>query len=122
MGKAFDASAPCSAIAPVSEIGHPQHGAVWLDVNAQRRQQGDLNQLIWKLPETIAYLSGLFRLSAGDLIFSGTPSGVGAIQRGDAMHGHVDGAADQHILRHGLVALATTAPSRRCRCPLQTTN
>ena len=97
MGKAFDASAPCSAIAPVSEIGHPQHGAVWLDVNAQRRQQGDLNQLIWKLPETIAYLSGLFRLSAGDLIFSGTPSGVGAIQRGDAMHGHVDGVGDLHV-------------------------
>jgi len=97
VGKAFDASAPCSAIVPARAIGHPERGAVWLDVNGQRRQQGDLNQLIWKVPETIAYLSGLFRLSAGDLIFSGTPSGVGAIQRGNSMHGHVDGVGDLHV-------------------------
>jgi fumarylpyruvate hydrolase len=97
VGKAFDASAPCSAIVPASEIGHPAQGAVWLDVNGERRQQGDLNQLIWKVPETIAYLSGLFTLSAGDLIFSGTPSGVGAIERGDSMQGHVDGVGDLHV-------------------------
>jgi fumarylpyruvate hydrolase len=97
VGKAFDASAPCSAIVPANAIGHPDRGAVWLDVNGERRQQGDLNQLIWKVPETIAYLSGLFSLSAGDLIFSGTPSGVDAIQRGDSMHGHVDGVGDLHV-------------------------
>lgn len=97
VGKAFDASAPCSAIVPASEIGHPSEGAVWLDVNGERRQQGDLNQLIWKVPETISYLAGLFTLSAGDLIFSGTPAGVGAIVRGDAMHGHVDGVGDLHV-------------------------
>lgn len=97
VGKAFDASAPCSAIVPASEVGHPEAGAIWLDVNGERRQQGDLNQLIWKVPETISYLSGLFSLSAGDLIFSGTPSGVGAITRGDAMHGHVDGVGDLRV-------------------------
>ncbi len=97
VGKAFDFSAPCSALVPASRIGHPDRGAVWLEVNGKRRQEGDLNQLIWKVPETIAYLSGLFTLSAGDLIFSGTPSGVGAIERGDRMHGHVEGVGELHV-------------------------
>jgi fumarylpyruvate hydrolase len=97
VGKAFDHSAPCSELVPASVIGHPDRGAVWLDVNGERRQEGDLSQLIWKVPEIIAYLSGLFTLSAGDLIFSGTPSGVGAVRRGDRMHGHVDGVGDLHV-------------------------
>ena len=97
IGKAFDLSAPCTPLIPAAEIGHPSEGEVWLDVNGERRQSGDLNQLIWKVPETIAYLSGLFTLSAGDLIYSGTPAGVGAIQRGDKMHGHVDGLDDLHV-------------------------
>jgi len=91
VGKAFEASAPCSAIVPAADIGHPDHGAVWLDINGERRQTGDLNQLIWKVPEMIAYLSGLFTLAAGDLIYSGTPAGVGAVKRGDRLVGGVDG-------------------------------
>jgi len=79
---------------PASEIGHPDHGRVWLDVNGSHRQQGDLNQLIWKVPEMISHLSGLFRLQPGDLIMSGTPAGVGPVQRGDALHGGVEGVGE----------------------------
>jgi fumarylpyruvate hydrolase len=64
VGKAFEASAPCGPLVPASKIGHPSKGAVWVDVNGQRRQTGDLSQLIWNIPETIAYLSGLFTLPA----------------------------------------------------------
>lgn len=94
VGKAFEASAPCSAIVPASKTSHPKSGAVWLNVNGKERQRGDLSQLIWNVPETIAYLSTLFTLQAGDLIFSGTPAGVGAIVRGDEMHGGVDGIGE----------------------------
>jgi fumarylpyruvate hydrolase len=66
-------------------------------VNGARRQSGDLNQLIWKVPEAISYLSKLFRLAPGDLIFTGTPAGVGAVKRGDALHGHIDGIGDLRI-------------------------
>ena len=97
IGKAFEHSAPCSEIVPASGIGHPAAGAVWLKVNGETRQTGDLNQMIWKVPEMIAYLSGLFELKAGDVILSGTPSGVGAVSRGDVLHGHVDGIGDLHV-------------------------
>jgi fumarylpyruvate hydrolase len=97
VGKAFEESAPCGALVLASEIGHPAAGAVWLKINGEMRQEGDLNQLIWKVPETIAYLSGLFRLGAGDLIMSGTPAGVGPVKRGDKLHGHVDGVGDLHL-------------------------
>ena len=97
IGKAFEQSAPCTAIVPASEIGHPSKGAVWLDVNGERRQSGDLNQMIWKVPEMIAYLSRLFALAPGDLIMSGTPAGVGPVNRGDTLHGHVDGVGDLHV-------------------------
>ncbi len=96
IGKAFEQSAPCSELVPAAEIGHPDSGAIWLDVNGQRRQEGDLNQLIWKVPEMISYLSGLFELAPGDVIMSGTPAGVGAISKGDVMHGHVEGVGDVH--------------------------
>ena len=94
IGKAFERSAPSGELVPASEIGHPDHGAIWLEVNGQMRQQGDLNQLIWKVPEMISYLSGLFELAAGDLIMSGTPSGVGPVKKGDRLHGHIDGIGD----------------------------
>jgi fumarylpyruvate hydrolase len=97
VGKAFESSAPAGALVPASEIGHPSQGAIWLDVNGGRRQSGDLNQMIWKVPEMISYLSGLFVLQPGDLIFSGTPSGVGPVQRGDRLHGHIDGIGDLEV-------------------------
>jgi fumarylpyruvate hydrolase len=97
VGKAFEAAAPCSEIVPASEIGHPSKGAVWLKINGETKQKGDLDQLIWKVPEMIAYLSGLFELKAGDLIYSGTPAGVGPVKRGDALHGGVDGVGELKI-------------------------
>ncbi len=97
IGKAFEHSAPCGALVPASEIGHPDSGAVWLKINGETRQEGDLNQLLWKIPEMISYLSDLFPLKAGDVILTGTPSGVGPVQRGDKMHGHVAGVGDLHV-------------------------
>ena len=97
VGKAFEASAPCSAIVPASRIGHPDSGAVWLEVNGVTKQSGDLNQLIWKVPEMISYLSGLFTLQPGDLIYSGTPAGVAAVKRGDHLHGGVEGIGEIEI-------------------------
>lgn len=97
VGKAFEASAPCSALVPASKIGHPTAGKVWLNVNGTQRQVGDLNQMIWKVPEMIAILSGLFELKAGDIIMSGTPAGVGAIVRGDVMEGGVDGVGTLNV-------------------------
>lgn len=96
IGKAFEKSAPSSELVAASEIGHPSDGAIWLKVNDEIRQQGDLNHMIWKVPEMIAYLSSLFALAAGDVILSGTPSGVGPVQRGDRLEGHVDGVGDLH--------------------------
>jgi fumarylpyruvate hydrolase len=90
-GKAFDQSAPCSALVPVAQCGHPSQGNIRLMVNGEVRQEGDLNQLIWNVPDTIAYLSTLFTLQPGDLIFSGTPAGVGPIKKGDVLEGEVVG-------------------------------
>jgi fumarylpyruvate hydrolase len=94
VGKAFEHSAPCGELVPARAIGHPERGAVWLDVNGERRQQGDLAQLIWKVPEVIAELSKLFGLAPGDLIMTGTPAGVGAVVRGDVMRGGVEGVGE----------------------------
>lgn len=96
-GKAFDGSAPCSALLSAETVGHPQSGKIWLDVNGERRQTGDLDQMIWKLPEILVELSKLFTLAAGDLIFTGTPSGVGPVRVGDRMTGGVDGVAELDI-------------------------
>lgn len=94
VGKAFESAAPCSEIVPAAVIGHPTDGAVWLKVNGELRQKGDLTQLIWRVPEMISHLSGLFALKPGDLIFSGTPAGVGAVKRGDLLQGGVDGIGE----------------------------
>jgi fumarylpyruvate hydrolase len=91
VGKAFEYSAPCGEILPASNIGHPSSGRLWIEVNGEIRQDSDIDQLIWNVPETISYLSGLFTLKEGDLIYTGTPAGVGAINRGDQMNGHVEG-------------------------------
>ncbi|HEY6512188.1 MAG TPA: fumarylacetoacetate hydrolase family protein [Burkholderiaceae bacterium] len=94
MGKSFDESAPVTALRPASEIGHPAKGAITLKVNGQLKQQGDLAMQIWDVAEQIAYLSNLITLQPGDLIFSGTPAGVGPIKPGDKLEGHVDGVGD----------------------------
>jgi fumarylpyruvate hydrolase len=91
IGKAFEHSAPIGPLVPAASIGHPTDGLIELKVNGEVRQTGDLNHMIWKVPEMIAYLSGLFELRAGDLIMSGTPSGVGAIVKGDVMEATIAG-------------------------------
>ncbi|MEQ8196014.1 MAG: fumarylacetoacetate hydrolase family protein [Rhodospirillales bacterium] len=94
MGKGFDHSAPMTAIRTVADVGHPSEGAIWLKINGEIRQEGDLNQHIWNVPETISYLSGLCTLEPGDLIMMGTPAGVGPVQPGETLEGHVDGVGD----------------------------
>lgn len=94
MGKGFDQSAPCSAIRPASKIGHPAKGAIWVKVNGAIKQTGDLKDMIWPLPDIIRYLSEMVTLAPGDLIFTGTPAGVGPVVAGDSMDGHVDGVGD----------------------------
>jgi fumarylpyruvate hydrolase len=97
VAKAFECSAPCTAIVPAREVESIAKGAIWLEVNGVRKQTGDLSQMIWDVPNQIAFLSTLFELKAGDLIFTGTPAGVGAIKKGDKMKGHVDGVGDLDI-------------------------
>ncbi len=85
VAKAFERSAPVGPIHPAADVGHPADGPIVLRVNGAVRQKGDLNQMIWKVPETVATLSTRFRLAAGDVILTGTPSGVGPVSRGDVM-------------------------------------
>lgn len=91
MGKGFDQSGPIGAIVPVSLAGHPASGSIWLEVNGERRQSGDLGQMSWKVGEIVANLSTLLRLAPGDLIFTGTPAGVSTVSVGDTLRGGVDG-------------------------------
>ena len=91
VGKAFDASAPCGPLMPATKIGHPTKGKIILKVNGQVRQDGDLNQMIWNIPETISKLSEMVALEAGDIIMTGTPSGVAATVAGDKIECEVEG-------------------------------
>jgi fumarylpyruvate hydrolase len=91
VAKAFDHSAPITAIRPVTEGGHADAGRIWLEVNGHSRQDANLSEMIWSTAEIIAELSTLFELQAGDLIFTGTPAGVGAVQRGDSIVAGIDG-------------------------------
>jgi fumarylpyruvate hydrolase len=93
MAKGFDASAPCSALHPVSETGHPAGRRIWLEVNGVVKQDGNLDEMIWPVPEMISYLSRFVELAPGDLIFSGTPAGVGPLIPGDHVRGVLDGVA-----------------------------
>ena len=90
-GKGFDASAPCGPVVPVATSGHPQAGSITLSVNGELRQQGDLNELIWPVADVIAIISQSMALAPGDLIFTGSPAGVGALQPGDRVSATVDG-------------------------------
>jgi fumarylpyruvate hydrolase len=97
MAKGFDQSAPMSALVPVSEIGHPSEGAIWLEVDGERRQDGDLAQQIWKVPETIAHLSTLVELAPGDLIMTGTPAGVNAVRPGSRLLARIEGIGELEV-------------------------
>ena len=91
IGKAFDASAPCGSLKPASEIGHPKKGRIVLKCNGKIRQDGDLDQMIWNVPEIIANLSEMVELVAGDIIMTGTPSGVAATVAGDKLECEIEG-------------------------------
>ena len=93
-GKAFERSAPMSALVPADDIGHPDRGCITLSLNGEIKQEGDLGQMIWKVAEQIAYLSRFYDIAAGDLIMSGTPSGVGPVARGDEIFCDLEGVAD----------------------------
>lgn len=94
MSKGFDQSAVVGVITPVTQCGHPATGRIWLTVNGQLRQQGDLADMMWKVPDIIANLSTMVRLEAGDLIYSGTPAGVGPLLQGDVLAAGVEGVGD----------------------------
>ncbi len=89
--KGFDRSAVVGAITPAAQSGHLRSGRIWLKVNGQMRQQADISELIWSVPEIIAELSTLFELQPGDLIYTGTPAGVAALKKGDRIEGGIDG-------------------------------
>lgn len=101
MAKGFDAAAPVSPIRPASAVGHPTRGRIWLAVNGTLRQEADLGDMIWSVPEIVAELSTYCRLMPGDLVFTGTPSGVGPLLPGDAVSGGIDGLG---TLEHGILA------------------
>jgi fumarylpyruvate hydrolase len=97
VGKAFDASAPCGPLMPASKIGHPTKGKIVLKVNGQVRQDGNLNQMIWNVPETISKLSEMVALEAGDVIMTGTPAGVAATVAGDKIECQVEGVGKLRV-------------------------
>lgn len=97
IGKSFEASAPVGALRPATKIGHPAKGRIWLKVNGTEKQDGDLAQMIWSVPEIIARLSRQVRLAAGDIIMTGTPAGVGPLSPGDKVEAGIDGIGKLRI-------------------------
>lgn len=97
VGKAFDLSAPVGPLHPCAQVGTLDAGAISLSVNGEVKQSSDLSQMIWNVAESIAYLSGLFELKAGDIIFTGTPEGVGPVVAGDMLVGAVAGLGELHV-------------------------
>lgn len=95
--KGFDRSAPCGPLVRAAVSGHPTSGRIWLAVNGETRQQGDLNELIWPVADVVAICSEAMELQPGDLIYTGTPAGVGAIRSGDRITGGVDGIGEIDI-------------------------
>ncbi|MFJ3483567.1 fumarylacetoacetate hydrolase family protein [Pseudomonas sp. NPDC090202] len=95
--KAFDGSAPITAIQPASRDGHPQQGAIWLAVNGVERQRSDLDSQIWSVSEVISQLSRSVSLRAGDLIMTGTPPGVAALEAGDVINGGISGIGEFEV-------------------------
>jgi fumarylpyruvate hydrolase len=96
-GKDFDQAAPVGPVTPASKIGHPTKGKLWLKVNGTMRQDSDIDQMIWNIPEQIAFLSQYYTLEAGDLIMTGTPAGVGAAKSGDELVAGIDGLGELRI-------------------------
>ena len=97
IGKAFERSAPVGPIHPVSLVGHLSSGRITLKVDGELRQEGDLKQMIWKVPEMISYLSEYFELAGGDVILSGTPAGVDSVDRGNVMEVEVAGLGTMKV-------------------------
>ncbi|AEC19878.1 hypothetical protein PT7_1338 [Pusillimonas sp. T7-7] len=97
VGKAFDLSAPIGPLHPRDKTGPLDSGAISLSVNGESKQSSDLSQMIWNIAESISYLSGLFELKAGDIIFTGTPEGVGPVVAGDTMVGAIAGLGELHV-------------------------
>jgi fumarylpyruvate hydrolase len=97
LAKGFDQSCPISPIRKVSKVGHPTHGRIEVTVNGKVQQTGDLSQMIWSVPESIAYLSRFVGLAPGDLIMTGTPAGVSAVKPGDTLHGTCEGVGEIRV-------------------------
>ena len=112
IGKAFDASAPCGPLQPAARIGHPSKGRIALKVNGKVRQDGDLAQMIWNVPEVIVKLSQMVELAGGDIIMTGTPSGVAAIVAGDKLECEIAGV--------GKLTVTISRPTEHDRAPSET--
>ena len=97
IGKSFDNAAPIGMFHSIAEAGHMSEGHIRLDVNGETRQDGNMNAMIWKIPEAIAYLTALFTLQPGDLIMTGTPAGVGAVLPGQTLKGGVEGVGEIEV-------------------------
>lgn len=97
VAKGFDGSAPCGRLVPAAKIGHPTEGAISLTINGTQCQAGNLDQMIWKIPEMISVLSRTFRLLPGDLIMTGTPAGVGSVKPGDRLEAQIEGVGQLSV-------------------------